>query len=107
VSLKRLAEDLDSLIAQVAKPEPAKTATPNGTGALKVETTKSVDEVVRAAFDYVTSQLKEDDDATTIGEAFMVAAGAVAKDAGLDHDEVQQRAIMFLDAIVESARGTL
>lgn len=111
MSLKHLAEDLDSFLAGLKKPE-TKIVTPNGSvtftdaGSIKFgEDAAQIDAVVRAAFDYTTAQLKEDDDAAVIGEAFMLACGAVAKDAGLDHDKVQQHALAFLENIVESARS--
>lgn len=103
MSLKHLAEDLDAFLAGLKKPE-QKVVTPNGPVKLG-EDAPQIDAVVRAAFDYTTAQLKEDDDADTIGQAFMVACGAVAKDAGLDHDKVHQHALAFLENIVESARS--
>lgn len=110
MSLKRLAEDLDSIIAGLKSAKPTSVSTKSGK--LEVEGTvaqtgPSLDEVVRATFDYVTSQLKESDGATSIGEAFMVACSGIAKDAGLDEAKVQAHALMFLEEIVEAARSTL
>jgi len=108
VSLKRLAEDLDSFLAGVkAEPAPAVTTTKPGTLKTDASDSKSIDEVVRATFDYVSSQLKEEDGAEAIGQAFMVACDAIAKDAGLDHGTVQLHALAFLEGIVEAARGSL
>lgn len=110
MSLKHVAEDLDSFIAGLKAAKPVAVSTKNGK--LEVEGTvaqtgPSLSEVVRATFDYVTSQLKESDGAESIGEAFMVACAGIAKDAGLDQAKVQQHALMFLEEIVEAARSTL
>lgn len=111
-TLKRLAEDLDSFLAGIAKsalPSSPTTVSFNGSGQIQTDaaSSKSVDEVVRATFDYVTSQLKEEDGAEAIGQTFMVACDAIAKDAGLDHGKVQLHALAFLEGIVEAARGSL
>lgn len=97
-----LAEDLDQFLAGLkapqltVKPAPVK---------LEAVATPDLDQLVRAAWDYTTSRLVEQDGATTIGEAFMVATAGLAKDAGVDQDAMSARALGFLTKILESAKA--
>lgn len=106
-NFKALAEDLDSFLGQLKATQPAQTASSSEQHEQRVPIGLSIDDVVRSAFDLVTAQLKEEDSAESIGEAFMLACSAVAKDAKLDESRVQQHALALLESIVEAARRTL
>lgn len=52
--------------------------------------------LARTAIDYVLTQIQEEDDAETLGEAVVIASSALAVDLGLDDNEVVAEAVAFL-----------
>jgi hypothetical protein len=117
-NLKALAGDLDSFLRGVT-PAPAKAtppsleqsgqrvATPAALPAQAEQAKVPPQRLVRAVWDYVSSRIEEEDGARTIGETFMVAVAATARDADVNVDAMNSAAIDFLESIVEAARGVL
>ena len=100
--LKSIADDLSAFLRMSARTE-TKAPAPQ----TKLVQEQQVSALVRSAFDYVTSHLTEADGAKVIGEAFMVAAGAVAHDAGIDNEKARRQMVAFLEEIVDGAREGL
>jgi hypothetical protein len=100
-NLHNIASDLAAFLTQVAERSPIKVevATAKPTTVLSDET------LARAVFDYVCSQLKEDDPPEVIGEALVIGANALARDAQLSGDRLTEEMIDLLERIVEAARG--
>jgi preprotein translocase subunit YajC len=61
------------------------------------------EELARAAFGYVISEVEESDSEQTIGEALMVGIGGAAKDAGVDQNEAERAMISFLENVLVAA----
>lgn len=88
---------------EVEKAVAAKTAAQMEAEALATHRRK----LVRAAWDYVSSRLNEEDDSRTIGEAFMLAVAGLAQDAQQPVEALNSVAIEFLEEIVDVARESL
>ena len=60
------------------------------------DTTPDPRALARTAIDYVLTQIREEDDAATLGEAIVIGSSALAVDLGVEDNAVVAEAVAFL-----------
>lgn len=94
MSLKDIANDLDSFLSETVQPSSSK----------GIVTEADYDQLGRSVVNYVLSQVDEGDSPEVIGEAMVVGAQAAAHDAVVSADEVIESTVRVIERMGEAMR---